>query len=563
MPSPSDPRAPATSMETRVDESMPQTPASTSAASSSPGGERPAEETIKETLESIVIAFILAFVFRAYVVEAFVIPTGSMAPTLLGAHISVTCAQCGYSYDVGMDRGDDERAVSYLPTRLSSICPMCAYHNLSPANTRVGSGDRILVHKYIYSFSEPRRWDVVVFKAPHDPKTNFIKRLIGLENEAVYLFDGNVYTRPVTTDDEGTPILAPGATWQIARKTDRPDVQRAVWQPLYHSDYIPLDGGERPAPSPDWSVPWKPVDEDAGWQIDGRRSYLYDGRGDGRIRFDLSRNPAFPHALYPYNQTQEEMNPEPIEDVRIAATVQPQRVGVGVALSTTARLDDREIGYGLERLRATLAADGTLTLEAVNLDTGAARTLGRSTEVGPLEPGENTRLELWYVDQEASVWVNDDLVLRWRYDVDLETVLLQRDPPAQMPDIQIAVTGGGAVLHSVEVDRDLYYTTYSLRGIHRAALHRRGDWEPLILGEDDFFCVGDNGPRSFDSRYWDRVNPWVEARMLEDRVEAGLDPRGIVPRDLMMGRAFFVYFPSPYMLGIVPLPNFGDMRFIN
>ena len=44
------------------------------------------DETIKETFESIIIAFILAFVFRAYVVEAFVIPTGSMAPTLLGAH---------------------------------------------------------------------------------------------------------------------------------------------------------------------------------------------------------------------------------------------------------------------------------------------------------------------------------------------------------------------------------------------------------------------------------------------------------------------------------------------
>ena len=34
---------------------------------------------IKETIESILIAFILAFIFRGFVVEAYVIPTGSMA----------------------------------------------------------------------------------------------------------------------------------------------------------------------------------------------------------------------------------------------------------------------------------------------------------------------------------------------------------------------------------------------------------------------------------------------------------------------------------------------------
>src|SRR5919112_2065307 len=55
---------------------------------------------VKETIESILIAFILAFVFRAFVVEAFVIPTGSMATTLLGAHMRFTCKECGYRFDV-------------------------------------------------------------------------------------------------------------------------------------------------------------------------------------------------------------------------------------------------------------------------------------------------------------------------------------------------------------------------------------------------------------------------------------------------------------------------------
>src|SRR5438477_9142694 len=55
---------------------------------------------VKETLESILVAFILAFIFRCFVVEPFVIPTGSMAPTLLGAHSRFQCPDCGYRFDV-------------------------------------------------------------------------------------------------------------------------------------------------------------------------------------------------------------------------------------------------------------------------------------------------------------------------------------------------------------------------------------------------------------------------------------------------------------------------------
>src|SRR6266850_2946100 len=71
---------------------LPQPPAKT---------EKPQEkENVKETIESILVAFILAFVFRAFVVEAFVIPSGSMAPTLMGGHMRFRCEECGYQYDV-------------------------------------------------------------------------------------------------------------------------------------------------------------------------------------------------------------------------------------------------------------------------------------------------------------------------------------------------------------------------------------------------------------------------------------------------------------------------------
>jgi len=53
---------------------------------------------VANTLEWLITAFALAFVFRAFVMEAFRIPTGSMADTLLGAHYRLRCTECGYKY---------------------------------------------------------------------------------------------------------------------------------------------------------------------------------------------------------------------------------------------------------------------------------------------------------------------------------------------------------------------------------------------------------------------------------------------------------------------------------
>src|SRR3972149_7949606 len=56
---------------------------------------------VANTFEWLITAFILAFVFRAFVMEAFRIPTGSMADTLKGAHFRLRCQQCGYEYNYG------------------------------------------------------------------------------------------------------------------------------------------------------------------------------------------------------------------------------------------------------------------------------------------------------------------------------------------------------------------------------------------------------------------------------------------------------------------------------
>ena len=59
---------------------------------------------LRETIESIVIAFVLAFLFRTFEAEAFVIPTGSMSPSLQGRHKDVDCSECGYPFSSDRQR---------------------------------------------------------------------------------------------------------------------------------------------------------------------------------------------------------------------------------------------------------------------------------------------------------------------------------------------------------------------------------------------------------------------------------------------------------------------------
>ena len=80
-------------------------------------------EGLRETFDSIVIAFILAFVFRAFIIEAFVIPTGSMASTLNGAHGTLICENCGWEYSYGLtDPSAGARGYSITDNAIT-VCP--------------------------------------------------------------------------------------------------------------------------------------------------------------------------------------------------------------------------------------------------------------------------------------------------------------------------------------------------------------------------------------------------------------------------------------------------------
>jgi signal peptidase I len=155
-------------------------------------------EGSRETVESIVVAIILALLFRAFVAEAFVIPTGSMAPALMGAHKDLVCPQCDQPYQVGASRETARQPQE--TTVVGSVCPNCRHLNpldlANAPNDQTFAGDRILVSKFAYALSDPERWDVIVFKYPGNPKQNYIKRLVGLPRETLQIRYGDVFARP-------------------------------------------------------------------------------------------------------------------------------------------------------------------------------------------------------------------------------------------------------------------------------------------------------------------------------------------------------------------------------
>ena len=59
--------------------------------------------------------------------------------------------------------------------------------------TTVMTNDRLIANRLSYTFSNPERYDIVVFKYPDDESTLYIKRIIGMPGETITIKDGNVY----------------------------------------------------------------------------------------------------------------------------------------------------------------------------------------------------------------------------------------------------------------------------------------------------------------------------------------------------------------------------------
>ena len=516
--------------------------------------------SIRETLTSIIIAFALAFVFRAFVVEAFVIPTGSMAPTLMGAHMRFRSPQTGYDWAVDPwdKQGEKPRPVQGDVANPIRVNDAMSGYPMSEYGLRTHTGDRILVLKYLIPFGlRPTRFDAVVFKNPNEPQVNFIKRLIGLPGEQIALVDGDVFVRtPATTPDD--PAIAsawaqPG--WKIVRKWDSGDgmrsrrglhLQTSVWQPVFSSEFAPLEPDLNPRIPRNrrFRPPWS--GDGTGWDLSGA-SYRYSGSGATALRWDERVRPIVDRNAY--NQASDEadsskrdgwstpLKPKqfPVSDVRLRCGVEPAGPGLTVAAIVETR------GHVF---RARFENDA-VSIDLREPDGTWRDSVGAGTVQGLLAPGRVTSLEFWHVDQALHVLVDGRHIASATYGDDwspedrlehatgkpIEAILGPSDPPTGKnplavpslyeragPVIRWEFSGGPFTLHRVGLDRDLFY---------RPATRRSGEpgWSThpsttRTLTATQYFACGDNSANSSDGRMWESVDPWVE--QLDDR-------KGIVP----------------------------------
>src|SRR5205085_6930772 len=93
---------------------------------------QPAPETkdgVRELVECVVFVVVLVLLLKSFVAEAFVIPTGSMAETLLGYQKWETCPECGYEFPVNCSSEVDPQQGEPVPV-VGCTCPNCRFKDV-------------------------------------------------------------------------------------------------------------------------------------------------------------------------------------------------------------------------------------------------------------------------------------------------------------------------------------------------------------------------------------------------------------------------------------------------
>jgi len=542
---------------------------------------RQPEGSVKETIESILVAFILAFIFRAFVVEAFVIPTGSMGPTLMGAHVRLDCPDCGYHFtsNYSSPLGDDTDIPSYARFfGATFICPNCGYNIVYNGPKEVYFGDRILVLKYRYLLQEPAPWDVVVFKSPYekkpdpnDPKytDNYIKRLVGLPGQSIVILDGDVYVGP---------HHAKPSDFRILRKPLY--AQSALWRDVFDNDYLP-QGLRRDEFGVAFQQPWT-VESGSGWQgphtapdsplttasIAASRVFTFDNlQGESAIRFDSNINHPNFDSLTDWLAYDQGGGGYPLGDLKLSLVYQ------------------RKAGQGPLRLQMTKhgecftaeLAPGKVLLSRHKVVNSDKFELGDPVWKSPLQAdvpelnqSKPVAVEFINVDYRASVRINGREVIATddgTYTPDPVTLFAeygQPRPANYRPVVRIAAGNQSCAVEHIRLAKDVYYLN-DPDGKHLDANNARTNesWygtprNVMELGPDEYFVLGDNSKVSLDARFWGAP---VELPA-EGNYHVG---PGRVPGRFLLGKAFFVYWPAGYRppnLAFGVRPDFGDMRFI-
>ena len=139
---------------------------------------------------SLAVALGVVLGVRWKLLETFQMPSGGMAPTLIGTHLVVPCTSCGLSIQAGIHVSESGEFHPGLD-RLVEQTVTCPNYGMSEkcSDAEIGGGDRFLVDKTV----EPRRWDPIAFIYPRDVDIIYLKRLVGLPGETIEIFLGDIF----------------------------------------------------------------------------------------------------------------------------------------------------------------------------------------------------------------------------------------------------------------------------------------------------------------------------------------------------------------------------------
>ncbi|MEK6233461.1 MAG: S26 family signal peptidase [Planctomycetales bacterium] len=440
-------------------------------------------------MEFVLVMFVAYLGVKAWLIEPFMVSSGSMAYTLLGAHYQFVCEDCEYPFPCGAE----PRPESYR-----AVCPNCGHSRLLREDPpRITHGDGVLVFKQAFLLEPPRRWDVAVFRPPAGEGTSdgtaapFVKRVVGMPGEAIQIQDGDVYIngavqRKALRQQRATAVFIHDAAHESsAPRRWKSDSLETKWRTRQGKLYRPITPGQADASLADWLTYHH-------WRRMVGEDVILD---EHHYNLSTSRAP-------------EQFNE--VNDLMLFCRVAAQ--GVGELLF---RISD-----GRNRFEVRVVPSrGTVALfhDGNQVQTGAA-------EGSLLE--KPAKVELSMMDRQILFAVDGELLLDpYQYDDTGRSYFRTTRPLA------IGAKGVGVSISQLRVYRDVYYTdplSDQLDVDHGAhGLSGGSDWgisAPHQLGPDEYFVLGDNSVSSKDSRGW-TSGPAVH-------------------RDMLIGRPFVVYWPN-------------------
>ncbi len=564
--------------------------------SPSPTVERPAKPvgSVRSMAEAVLCLVVAVILFRSFLVEGYMISTGSMAPSLLGFHKRVVCPSCQFEFAYGvpwnreLDSGLPEEAngqdmAGSVPTDpLMCVCPNCGQNRINIAHVPRNQGDQLLVHKHAYTVRRPQRWDVAVFRNPYETTQAYVKRIAGLPGETMTIFGGDVYADGILCrkDIEAQRALRLIVYDDRSRPTDE------TWQPRWVVDSGWQDNGTS-FQALNKTVSSRDRAEDAdsvtdGWSWVSYRHWLRAG-GSHKTSVPL---PISQHEIQldenyvPVRRDPDqreltcvgvmpddvllrllELSPDLEYQAAVAELYEKSHIAQITDLYGYNPLEYRSREIAVRDLMLTAILNlgrpngGQLGQFAVEMTDGDRRwrllidSLVRETQLWEIdirsgEPVTQLRkstlpagdlvkpiaLEMSLFDRQITVALNGELPFAA---VPLNELPDETPPPTQA--VRFGARGLQAQVADLVLYRDVYYT------------HRDTD-RPCQLGEAEYFMLGDNSPISLDSRRW---------------------PNGAVPERLFLGKPVVVHLPSKqvefHLLGkaqTIRVPDFSRMRAI-